>query len=159
MPTGRLNSPEGHTAKLTISGRPGRHISVLCFSITSYPIDTRRHFNVDTTSCDIVDVILTLKRRLVSTGYIHWGNALTNNWRKFTGNWFIVMLLKNKQYLEPRQSVLYSVNMIEAASGGVLRCKKGVLKTVTLLKRNSNTGAFLWNLRHLFWRTSGNHCF
>ena len=53
------------------------------------------------------------------------------------------MLLKNKQYLEPRQSLLYSVNMIEAASGGVLRCKKGVLKTATLLKRNSNTGAFL----------------
>ena len=32
-----------------------------------------------------------------------------------------------------------------------------------LLKRDSNTGIFLWNLRiskkHLFWKTSGNNCF
>ena len=32
-----------------------------------------------------------------------------------------------------------------------------------VLKRDSNTGAFLWNLRnfqeHLFWRTSANDCF
>ena len=37
------------------------------------------------------------------------------------------------------------------------------LGPATLLKRNSNTGAFLWNLQnfweYLFWRTSANYCF
>ena len=48
------------------------------------------------------------------------------------------------------------------------RCsaKKGVLQNVrpaTLLKTDSNTGVFLWNLQnfqeHLFWRTLENNCF
>ena len=37
------------------------------------------------------------------------------------------------------------------------------MRTATLLKRDSNTGIFLWILRnflkHLFWRTSANYCF
>ena len=36
------------------------------------------------------------------------------------------------------------------------------LKPATFLKRDSNTGVFLWKanfLEHLFWRTSANNCF
>ena len=63
------------------------------------------------------------------------------------------------------------MNFSEAATASVL-WKKLFLKTsqhsqescrpATLLKRDSNTGFFLWILRnfqeHLFWRTSVNHC-
>ena len=38
------------------------------------PVDTRRRFNVDTTSYDSYDVVSTLKRRCVSTG-----NRVNNN--------------------------------------------------------------------------------
>ena len=63
------------------------------------------------------------------------------------------------------------MNFSEAATASIL-WKKLFLKTsqysqescrpATLLKRDSNTGFFLWILRnfqeHLFWRTSVNHC-
>ena len=46
---------------------------------------------------------------------------------------------------------------------GLFLIKLQAFRPVTLLKRDSNTGVFLWishsSLEHLFWRTSVNGCF
>ena len=47
--------------------------------------------------------------------------------------------------------------------GSLFLAKFQALGRAALFKKNSNTVAFLWNLRnfyeHLFWRTSANDCF
>ena len=64
----------------------------------------------------------------------------------------------------PSSFGIWTRDRSEAATGGVLQ-ENDVLKNVTnfTMKRDSSTGAFLWNwwnfFRNFFWKTSANDCF